>query len=43
MRDPELRAAYGERNVRVVRERLPEHPGAALERVYRGMLSGNGR
>ena len=43
MRDPGLRAAYGERNVRVVRERLPEHPGVALERVYRGMLSGNGR
>ena len=43
MRDPELRAAYGDRNVRVVRDRLPEHPGAALERVYRGMLATNGR
>jgi glycosyltransferase involved in cell wall biosynthesis len=43
LRDPDLRARYGERNVAVVRERLPEHPGAALERVYRGMLAANGR
>ena len=27
MRDPELRAAYGDRNVRVVAERLPGPPG----------------
>jgi len=37
-----LRATYGERNLRVVATRLPEHPGAALERVYRGMLAANG-
>ena len=43
MRDPELRAAYGDRNVRVVAERLPDHPGVMLERVYRGMLAANGR
>jgi glycosyltransferase involved in cell wall biosynthesis len=43
LRDPELRAAYGERNVRVVAERLPDHPGVALEKVYRGMLAANGR
>jgi glycosyltransferase involved in cell wall biosynthesis len=42
LRDPELRATYGERNVRVVRERLPEHPGVMLERVYRRMLGPNG-
>jgi L-malate glycosyltransferase len=39
LRDPELRARYGERNVRVVRERLPEHPGVQLERVYRELLA----
>ena len=43
MRDPELRAAYGDRNLRVVAERLPDHPGVMLERVYRGMLAANGR
>ena len=36
--DPELRRQYGERNERVVRDRLSEHPGAALERVYRELL-----
>ena len=41
-RDPELRRAYGERNERVVRERLGEHPGEKLERVYRELLA-NGR
>jgi glycosyltransferase involved in cell wall biosynthesis len=40
--DPELRRAYGERNERVVRERLGEHPGRQLERVYRELLA-NGR
>jgi L-malate glycosyltransferase len=39
LRDPELAAAYGERNLRVVRERLPEHPGHQLERVYRRLLA----
>jgi glycosyltransferase involved in cell wall biosynthesis len=39
LRDPELRTRYGERNVRVVRERLPEHPGVQLERVYRELLA----
>jgi hypothetical protein len=29
--------------VRVVAERLPDHPGVALEKVYRGMLAANGR
>ena len=38
LRDPELRARYGERNERVVRERLPP-PGPALERVYRELLA----
>ncbi len=33
-RDPELRRRYGERNERVVRERLSRHPGEALEEVY---------
>ncbi|MBD0289701.1 MAG: glycosyltransferase family 4 protein [Thermoleophilia bacterium] len=37
--DPELRARYGERNERVVRERLSEHPGALLERVYEKVLA----
>jgi L-malate glycosyltransferase len=39
LRDPELRRRYGERNERVVRERLAEHPGVALERVYRELLA----
>jgi hypothetical protein len=39
LRDPELRTRYGERNVRVVRDRLPEHPGVQLERVYRELLA----
>jgi glycosyltransferase involved in cell wall biosynthesis len=38
LRDPELRARYGERNERVVRERLPP-PGPALEGVYRELLA----
>ncbi len=37
LRDPELRARYGERNVRVVRERLSD-PGEQLERLYREIL-----
>jgi hypothetical protein len=37
-RDPELRARYGERNQRIVRERLPP-PGPALVELYRSMLS----
>ena len=37
-RDPELRRRYGERNERVVRERLSVHPGEALERVYRELV-----
>ncbi len=36
-RDPELRARYGERNERVVRERLPP-PGPALVALYRRVL-----
>lgn len=38
LRDPELRRTYGERNERVVRERLAEPPGQALEAVYRTLL-----
>ena len=37
VRDPELRARYGERNERIVRERLPP-PGPALVDLYRTML-----
>ena len=37
LRDPELRRAYGERNERVVRERLGD-PGEQLEAVYRRLL-----
>ena len=37
-RDPELRARYGERNIRVTRERLPP-PGPALVELYRDMLA----
>ena len=37
VRDPELRARYGERNERIVRERLPP-PGPALVELYRTML-----
>jgi glycosyltransferase involved in cell wall biosynthesis len=33
LRDPELRARYGERNEKVVRERVPE-PGPLLEQLY---------
>jgi glycosyltransferase involved in cell wall biosynthesis len=38
VRDPELRARYGERNIRVTRERLPP-PGPALVDLYRDMLA----
>jgi glycosyltransferase involved in cell wall biosynthesis len=38
VRDPDLRARYGERNVRVTRERLPP-PGPALVDLYRDMLA----
>jgi L-malate glycosyltransferase len=38
IRDPELRARYGERNARVTRERLPP-PGPALVELYRNMLA----
>jgi L-malate glycosyltransferase len=38
IRDPELRARYGERNIRVTRERLPP-PGPALVELYRDMLA----
>jgi len=37
VRDPDLRARYGERNIRVTRERLPP-PGPALVDLYRDML-----
>jgi L-malate glycosyltransferase len=39
LRDPELRRRYGERNERVVRERLAKPPGEALEDVYRQLLA----
>jgi glycosyltransferase involved in cell wall biosynthesis len=35
--DPELRRRYGERNARVVRDRV-EAPGPALERLYRELV-----
>jgi glycosyltransferase involved in cell wall biosynthesis len=38
LRDPGLRQAYGERNERLVRERLGD-PGEQLEALYRRMLS----
>jgi L-malate glycosyltransferase len=38
VRDPDLRARYGERNIRVTRERLPP-PGPALVDLYRDMLA----
>jgi glycosyltransferase involved in cell wall biosynthesis len=38
LRDPELRRSYGERNERVVRERLGD-PGEQLESLYRRLLS----
>jgi glycosyltransferase involved in cell wall biosynthesis len=38
LRDPDLRARYGERNERVVRERLGD-PGEQLEQVYRDLLA----
>jgi hypothetical protein len=37
LRDAALRARYGERNERVVRERLGD-PGEQLEALYRSML-----
>jgi glycosyltransferase involved in cell wall biosynthesis len=39
LRDPELRRRYGERNERVVRERLGD-PGEQLEELYRRLLEG---
>ena len=39
LHDPELRRQYGERNERVVRERLVKPPGEALEDVYRKLLA----
>ncbi|MEX2210967.1 MAG: glycosyltransferase family 4 protein [Gaiellaceae bacterium] len=41
LRDPELRARYGERNERVVRERLGD-PGEQLESLYERMLTRTG-
>jgi len=38
LHDPELRRTYGERNERVVRERLAKPPGEELEAVYRELL-----
>jgi glycosyltransferase involved in cell wall biosynthesis len=37
VRDPDLRSRYGERNIRVTRDRLPP-PGPALVDLYRDML-----
>jgi L-malate glycosyltransferase len=42
LRDPELRRTYGERNERVVRERLGD-PGEQLEALYRRLLYDRGR
>jgi len=39
LEDPELRRAYGERNLHFVQERLPEEPGVALESLYRKLLA----
>jgi L-malate glycosyltransferase len=39
LRDPELRSQYAERNLRVTRERFKEHPGEAMEKVYRSLLA----
>jgi glycosyltransferase involved in cell wall biosynthesis len=39
LRDPDLRRRYGERNERVVRERLGD-PGEQLESLYRRLLGG---
>ena len=38
LRDPDRRRAYGERNARVVRERIGD-PGAALEELYRELVA----
>ncbi len=38
IRDPALRARYGERNARITRERLPP-PGPALVELYRDILA----
>jgi len=38
LRDPERRRAYGERNARVVRERIGD-PGLALEELYRKLVA----
>ena len=40
LRDPELRRTYGERNERVVRERLDTDPGEQLEAIYLRLLDG---
>ena len=40
LRDPELRRTYGERNERVVRERLDTDPGEQLESIYLRLLNG---
>jgi len=42
LRDPELRRTYGERNERVVRERLGD-PGEHLESLYRRLIYDRGR
>lgn len=42
LRDPELRRRHGERNERVVRERLGD-PGEQLEAVYRRLLESRAR
>ena len=38
LRDSDRRRAYGERNARVVRERIGD-PGAALEELYRELVA----
>jgi glycosyltransferase involved in cell wall biosynthesis len=38
LRDPARRRAYGERNARVVREKIGD-PGAALEELYRELVA----
>ncbi len=38
LRDPERRSAYGERNARVVREKIGD-PGLALEELYRELVA----
>jgi glycosyltransferase involved in cell wall biosynthesis len=38
LRDPDRRRAYGDRNSRVVRERIGD-PGLALEQLYRELVA----